>query len=323
MKKNILGLAVFAIIVVGITYAIAFPSLGDATFSSQMNIVEHGNSKGISNPNLSYVLRSSLPSVPEQVMVYQAEKPSVSKESFEALGAKVGLTGPINESSNEFVLTSGNSILEIHEKSGRIALIDNSRWNIINGKDIPSKLPTDDVAIRLASDFLIKSNLMPKDAVLSKIYHPQVLALDSSGKTTDIPYEAIQVSFKRSIDEIPVVGAGSKLRVEIGEGGDVIQMYKLWRDYTPQEKRSIITPDKAFLNFKERGISGISTTDSAVAEINNVYLAYYESSAMEEQNLFLPVYVFEGNVENSDNSDAFTEYIPAIPGLEPTIPIAK
>lgn len=30
---------------------------------------------------------------------------------------------------------------------------------------------------------------------------------------TGILYEAIQVSFKRSIDEIPVVGAGSKLRV--------------------------------------------------------------------------------------------------------------
>ncbi len=323
MKKMILGLAVFVVIALSAVYAIVLPSFGDVKASPQNDIIDLGSSKGIQNNNVSFVLQTSFPVVPEQVMIYQAEKPSISKESFTALGTKIGVSGSIKEAANEFVLTNDPYILEIHEKSGRLAFIDNSRWNMINGKDIPGHLPTDAEAVKLASEYLTKSDLMPEDAVLSRVYHPQVLALDSNGKTTSIPYEAIQVSFKRSIDGLPVVGAGSKLSVEIGNGGDVIQMYKLWRDYTPQEKKSIITPEKAFQNFKERGISSVSTKDSSTAEITKIYLAYYESSAMEEQSQFLPVYVFEGKLGSSNESQEFIEYIPAIPELKPSIPAAK
>ncbi len=323
MKKTILGLAVFAVIALCVVCVLSLPATDSVTHPALKNGLTFGSSKASQNANVSFELQTSYPTVPKQVTIYQAESPVVSKDSIETLGKQVGVSGSLKESRNEYVLTDNDHILEIHEKSGRIAYIDNVRWNQITGKDVPANLPPDSEATKIATDYLEKSGLMSEDAVLSKVIHQQILALDSAGKTTSIPYEAIKVSYSRSIDGLPVVGAGSKLSVEIGGGGDVIQMYKLWRTYVPQEKSVIITPEQAFDELKKQGVTGISTKDAVTAKVTKVYLAYYEDSAMEEQDQFLPVYVFEGNVAGMEVSGEFTEYVPAIPGLAPAIPSTK
>ncbi|MFA5332057.1 MAG: hypothetical protein WC342_06730 [Methanoregula sp.] len=324
MKKIIVGLAAFAIITLCAGYVLAYSSMGNVITPTQKDSINLlGSSKGYSNTNVSFELQTSYPDVPEQVTIYNAESPKVSKESFVTLGKNVGISGSLKEAQNELVLSDSTHILEIHEKSGRMAYIDNVRWNQITGKDTPAAIPSDSEAKKIASEYLSKLDLMPKDAVFSQVEHQQILAVDSTGKTTNVPYEAIKVSYKRSIEGFPVVGAGSKLSVEVGGGGDVLQMYKLWRNYSPDEKMLIITPTQAFDEFKAQGISGISANGSTTVKITKMYLAYYEASAMEEQNQFLPVYVFEGKLDNQGETSEFTEYVPAISDLGPTIPSTK
>ena len=55
-----------------------------------------------------------------------------------------------------------------------------------------------------------------------------------------------------------------KIDVEVGGGGDVISVYKVWREYVPYKEFSIITPEEAFEKLKKVGIfTGIKDVETA------------------------------------------------------------
>jgi len=315
MKKTGIGLVIILLVAAGAVYTIAYQP------TSEIASPPIDNMKGFHSTPL-YVLNTTLPSAPDKLMVYISKRPEVEREEVALLAKRLGLTGNVSEVSDEFILTDGQYHFEVNKKSGRVAYTDASRWMIGNDKDKPSNLPSDDEAIDIARKFLIDKGLMPDDAVLCRVSHPRIVAINKTGDVIGVGFEDVKVSFTREVNGLPVVGAGSKIDVEVGGGGDVISVYKVWREYVPYKEFSIITPEEAFEKLKKVGIfTGIK--DVETASIDKVYLGYYTKSASEEQTYLQPVYVFVGEAKGDNETRKFVQYIPAAPELGMELPGVK
>ncbi len=306
MRKIVVGLIIFSLITVGIAYT-------TKQSNTEIQSLSFNNVKGFRTT--SFVLNTTLPEVPKRLMVYECAEPNVTLEYVSQLAKQFGMNGqPKKEVFGEFVLTDGKYHLEVNTKSGRLAYTDASRWMVGNNIDKPSNLPSDKEAVKLARNYLSEKGLMPADAILRDVTHPRVVAMDKEGNIIRVGFEDVKVSFTRKINGFPAVGAGSKLDVEMGGNGDVINIFKVWRDYRPYKEYSLITPEQALEKLKKVGVfTGIKSVDKAV--INKIYLGYYTKPASEKQTYLQPVYVFEGYAKGENRTEEFKQYIPAIPEL--------
>ncbi|RLI78082.1 hypothetical protein DRP05_08260 [Archaeoglobales archaeon] len=303
-EKTIVGFIISLLIVAGAVYA--------STNQPRMELSKLSIERVKGFHSTSYfVLNTKMPKVPKKMMVYKCIDPDVKLEDVLLIAKRFGMKGQPKKVFDEFILTDGKYHLEINTKSGRIVYTDVSRWMVGNDVDKPSNLPSEKEAIDIARSYLANRGLMPEDAILRNVTHPKVVAMDKEGRIISIGFEDIKVSFMRKINGFPVVGAGSKLDVEIGGNGDVISVYKVWRGYKPYKEFSIITPEQALDELKKIGVfTGIKGTDEAM--IDEIYLGYYAKSASENQVFLQPVYVFEGYVKGKHRTEKFKQYVPAI-----------
>ncbi|MDD3621302.1 MAG: hypothetical protein PHQ81_02725 [Methanofollis sp.] len=325
MKMKFIGIGIGVLVLVGFICTIGTSMLLDEEMESLSDIAPENHSdplssvKSTNNANLTYVVSAPIPSTPEQVTLYKVVKPTVTSELVSSIAGAMDLKGKVRVAYDEMFLSDGPYSLEVNTRSGRIALIDIPRWAIPNDKDLPENLPSDEEAVEIATKYLKEKDLMPHDAVLLDVQHPQAITT-KEGKVIDIGYEAIQVSYGRTIGGLPVIG--SELMVEIGGGGDILNVYKLWRDYTPGEECSIITPEAALEEMKSVGIFA-DTKSRQTVEITEIELGYYEAQAMEDPAYFVPIYIFKGSIMDEKTKTPFVNFVPASPEFEEDIPRVK
>ncbi|MFZ2070959.1 MAG: hypothetical protein WAV32_05095, partial [Halobacteriota archaeon] len=74
----------------------------------------------------------------------------------------------------------------------------------------------------------------------------QVTAKKGSNEIINKYNVTLQVQFTRQINDMPVIGSGNKLKVFIDEGGEVVGLFKVWRDFEPYKYVKIKTPEQAY-----------------------------------------------------------------------------
>lgn len=320
MNMKLIGVSAGILALLGVICVVSIPmffSDGHAPDDGQSNLI--GGMKSAGAANLTYTASVAFPSTPEEVVLYRVVEPEITTELVSSIAEAMGLKGTTRESHGQILLSDDPYSLEVHTKSGRVALIDIPRWMNPNDKDLPSNLPSDDEAIEIATRYLEETGLAPPDATLCGVDHPQIVEYNEDGEVIGIAFEDVQVSYSRTIDDRPVVG--SKLTVEIGGGGDILNVYKLWRDYTPEKEIAVITPQDAFEELKAVGLAVDEKDQTAV--VTGIELGYYEAPAMDEPAYLVPVYIFRGEVRDETGGIAFVRHIPASPDLVEGIPAVK
>jgi hypothetical protein len=321
MKMKVIGISAIVLALLGMISAIGIPMLVGEIHTSDDPFLDDrsdliGDMKSTSNADLTYTVSAPFPSMPEKVVLYKSVKPEITAELVSSVAEKMGLKGTVRESYDQMFVTDEPYSLEVNMESGRVALIDIPRWMNPNDKDLPSNLPSDEKAIEIATRYLEETRLMPPDATLCGVDHPQIVKQNENGEFISIAFEDIQISYCRSIEGQPV--AGSKLTVEVGGGGDILNVYKLWRDYVPQEEVPIIKPQEALEELKNVGMS--ADVSQQTADITKIEFGYYEASAMEETAHLIPVYIFEGETSDGWTNTPFVRYISASPDFRTDIP---
>ena len=312
MNMKLIGVSAGILALLGVICVVSIPmffSDGHAPDDGQSNLI--GGMKSAGAANLTYTASVPFPPTPAEVILYRVLEPEITTELVSSMAEKIGLKGTVRESYDQMLLSDEPHSLEVHMKSGRVALIDIPRWMNPNDKDLPESLPSDDEAIQIATQYLEETGLMPPDAILCGVAHPQIVEYNEDGEVIGIAFEDVQVSYSRTIDGRPVVG--SKLTAEIGGGGDILNVYKLWRDYAPEKEIAVITPQEAFEELKATGLAVDGKGPTAV--ITGIELGYYEAPAMDEPTYLVPVYIFRGEVRDETGGTAFVRYIPASPDL--------
>lgn len=282
-------------------------------------LIDEGRGSTTSGKNLTYT-SVPFPPVPEKVVLYTVVKPEITAENVSAMAERMGLKGTVREADGQFVISDSPYSLEVHRQSGRVALIDIPRWMMPNARDLPAYLPTDEKATEIAAQYLKDAGLMPPDAVPCGVEHPRVVTTNENGEVVGIAYEAVQVSYCRTIDGRPVVG--SEMTVDVGGGGDVLHVYRVWRDFAAGEEIAIITPQDALEELKVIGVPADPMRRQTV-EITGIELSYYEAGATEDPDHLVPVYIFRGVVTDGSTETPFVRYVVASPEFRGEVPWVK
>ena len=91
------------------------------------------------------------------------------------------------------------------------------------------------------------------------------------------------ISYDHVINNMTVIG--DMLSVDVGGGGDILKVIKIWRNVKPAGEISIITPSEAYGKVKDYGKAGA---------ITNISLAYYAGDSWKDPEYLTPVYSFQG-----------------------------
>ena len=150
---------------------------------------------------------------------------------------------------------------------------------------------------------MTEKGLLPEDAHVKMVVSDQLSRKNAStGEIVENSDTNLQVIFGRELDGVPVVvGHGSKLKVYIGDGGEVIGVHKVWRKLEASGTTGIKSSKSAFDELKQ-GNWGSVPPGYDIVTIDKVYLAYYEEGPGVEQDYLEPVWVFDGQATNGDET---------------------
>lgn len=295
MKKQIImGIGILAVVLIALT-AIQMTSslIGSAVSPIPQN-------KAGDTP--IFILETNFPTVNDTIEIFKAKTPIVTPEYVEEIGKKLGFPGDAGAANPEtigMIDGDGDNLrhLMVYEASGAI-------WYAIPSKMHPvvtsqPNLPSEEEAKSIATEFLYSRGLIQESeaAKINKVVaDQQVTAKKGSNEIISKYNITLQVQFARQINNMPIIGPGNKLKVFIGEGGEAVGLYKVWRNFEPYKYVKIKTPERAYKDLVTGNDTMYNTRaggDKVV--IREVYLAYWMKSADSEQKYILPVYVFGGD----------------------------
>jgi hypothetical protein len=102
------------------------------------------------------------------------------------------------------------------------------------------------------------------------------------------------VSVTHDIDGVPLAGPGAKFGVRIGDGGEVVSVYRVWRETEPYKEISIRAPQEAYQDLPAGKGSYLASSQCKKVVVESVSLAYWMEAADEKQEYVVPVYEFQG-----------------------------
>lgn len=245
--------------------------------------------------------------------IYQVKSVNVSEMDVEAIGRLLGFNGGAGVVNDGVLgMVEGTKAINIYTASGAIWYADTAK--LFRSVKKQPNLPSDAEAMEIAETFLSTRGLLPSDAVVSNVVAYERGEINTSTKkVSNVIKTDLQVIFDRKIDNIPVIGPGSKLKVYIGDDGEVTGFYKAWRVIEPYSECTIKTPEEAFEDLKvgKCRFAGPIGFDKAI--VKEILLAYYIEAADKEQDFVEPVYVFKGELLFGEDMAEFEALVPAVP----------
>ena len=209
-----------------------------------------------------------------------------------------------------------NTTLEHNLVSGDISF--NRNFGRYIG-DFAPKLPANERAVKYAIIFLEDNRLMPANPEELEVAHIGGLrsnAVLKGGEPGPIIDKLKTISFSRSLNGLPVIGAGSKLVVNIGDNGEVIGVIRRWRELsepTHLKVSEVITEGEALKTLKSKLVEEFG--EESQGEIMDIQLAYYDNNGSTIQ----PVYAFQTKIQLADLSLPPIDYMGVVPAMRKPI----
>lgn len=185
--------------------------------------------------------------------------------------------------------------------------------------DFAPKLPSGEEAQQIALRFLKENDLLPRDPGQLNLAHTgglratSVLDGDKPGPIID---KLVTLSYSRVIDGLPVLGPGSKMVLDIGEGGEVVGLVRHWREIEPMNRKGIgaeeiISPREA----AARSAAQIREQfgEKSFIKIVSSGQAYFDNNG----GILQPVYYYQTQITLPDQRrfDRPLEYVSVVPML--------
>jgi len=153
-------------------------------------------------------------------------------------------------------------------------------------KSVPSR----DIAIKIAEEYMSKNGGLPKDAVLKMVKMVTLKALNvKTGKIVAERPICVDIKYKRVINGHPVIGPGDEIDISIGEN-EVIFFSKVWRKLEPAGTVDIISAEEALDELRNGEIINKPMYVEQPITVYDVKLGYY--ATIGKQEYYKPVWVF-------------------------------
>jgi hypothetical protein len=205
-----------------------------------------------------------------------------------------------------------NTTLEHNLATGDISF--NRNFSRYLGTFVP-KLPTGDEAQKYAESFLAANRLLPVNRDELKVAHvgglraSSVLSDGKPGPTID---KLVTLSYARQLNGIPVIGAGSKIIVNVGDSGEIISMSRRWRELDKPvalSETEVLTESEAYDLIKRQIISEFG--ERASFEVVQTQIAYFDNNGSYVQ----PVFAFQTKIQPADQKLPAIDYVGVVPAM--------
>lgn len=269
---------------------------------------------------ISVGLASCEPAEPEplEFMIFEVEPVTVLPEHVQNLASTLFALNitprpPVNETAEFFWFQLDTLYVECCKDSGSIWFADFSK--LYNEEYIPEELPSEEDAKAIAEEFLgslMEQGLIPEREIGFRfIYETQTANFDigtnemeTAINHLDVLYGFVQESIQYPGTNFTMCQEGAKIRVSIGDKGEIIGLHCVWRDLANYEFYPAITEEEALEIFREEL--------RAEPEELEVRLEYYFESEFTKQGFVQPYYIFDGTVMIGEEEVPFkTKLIPA------------
>ena len=260
------------------------------------------------------------------LFIYSFEEtaPIKTSDSKKLISTYLGVNNPheLTVSTDENIAyyvddTDPNTKFEQHLGNGNFAF---SKVTKAYMNTIPT-LPSKEAAVKIAEDYLKAKALFPKNNSELRLVHSgglrsqNVINQKQAGAIID---HLITLTYGRVIDSIPVIGAGSKIIVKIGDKGEVYGLTRDWRETVGADKKDIlvneiITEDAAKELAKVQIASEFGK--NARFEIVSSKKSYYDDNG----KILQPVWAFNTLINLGDNANSLlppVKYLCVIPLLK-------
>ena len=259
----------------------------------------------------------------DQVYLYSFEKtPPVTAERSKQLisdylGEKAAdLT--LNKDENVVYYVSADSVNATFEQNLTNGSFEFTKLPKDYGNVVP-KLPSSEEARRIAEGFLQSRNVAPRNASELKLVHTggvreqAVVGGQRAGPVID---KLITLTYGRELDGLQVIGAGSKIVINIGDKGEVVGMIHRWRELDRGSAKAV-QAGEAFTQAEaeEQARKQIQEEFGQVPyEIRSAVKSYYDANGSYLQ----PVWAFnvQLNLSQTDKNVPPVKYLCVIPMLK-------
>jgi hypothetical protein len=209
-----------------------------------------------------------------------------------------------------------NTTLEHNLATGDISF--NRNFSRYLGTFVP-KLPSGDEAQKYAETFLANNRLLPANRDELKVAHIGGLRASSvlsTGKAGPVIDKLVTLTYSRQLNGLPVIGAGSKIIVNIGDSGEVISVTRRWRELDKPialSSTEVLTESEAYDLVKRQILSEFGERSNF--EVLQTQVAYFDNNGTSIQ----PVFAFQTKIQLADQKLPAVEYVGVIPAMRKPI----
>lgn len=205
-----------------------------------------------------------------------------------------------------------NTTLEHNLATGDISF--NRNFSRYLGTFVP-KLPAGDEAQKYAESFLAANRLLPVNRDELKVAHIGGLrasTVSTDGKAGPTIDKLVTLTYSRQLNGVPVIGAGSKIIVNVGDSGEVISVSRRWRELDKPVALSdteVLTEAEANDLIKRQIITEFG--ERATFEVLQTQIAYFDNNGSYVQ----PVFAFQTKIQPADQKLPAIEYVGVVPAM--------
>ncbi|MCJ8288542.1 MAG: hypothetical protein HRT58_00805 [Crocinitomicaceae bacterium] len=234
-----------------------------------------------------------------EMFIYELELEKVTTNSFTQ---KVNLLVQNNAFSREFIQMDGKRSIGYFDEKNDIYFnqdIATSNFSFNKGiqkylGDYAPSLPAQRDAEGIAMDFLQKNKFLQADNNEIKLLHSGGLRADA-GPNGAVIDKMRTVTFGRTIDNIAVMGSGSKIVVNIGDKNEITGLVYKWRNVNVKSKKAVTKEEMVSRESAEKAFNALITEQfgrEAKVNIEEFNLIYYDGDGRYIQ----PVYGIRATV---------------------------
>jgi hypothetical protein len=199
-------------------------------------------------------------------------------------------SGDLLKDADELTYSEGPFVVTLFRSSGALRYYDRTRWQVDDGKSAVEF--SDDQAIGIAQEFISRADLAPlAECKLLKVSHLHVAAMERESNSHDERIIDVGVVFQRTIDNVPVDGAGGKVTVYVGHDGAVTGVERIWRDIADVHRKvpsgQLRPPEYA----RDRLARYWRQSEAARIEVKETRFGYYELGRGRSQRYLQPAYI--------------------------------
>ena len=297
-KKKIIACVSGILLIFILLTAISISKLKCASqqYSQQLKKLPYPLDLGTtSNPNPSAVgFDGTFPEMPSEMMVYRVIHPNNINESYvrELAQKHFGMTSDARMERSPrlglYWLETSTQLLEVDPRNGsfKIEKNDDIDTRSVTRNEYPSREDCNIIAVKYLKDH----NMYEDDAYISGF----------ADNTQGAGY--MSVGFGQKISGHKKFGAGGKMLVDIGPGGEVVYFRKAWKELVPYKPYPIKTAKQALRDLHNRR----GFLRGRKGKIKSITIRYYTSPGKQEY--IQPTYYFECSGPDGD----FYGCVPAI-----------